>query len=440
MKIHQITEASTPNSVDIKPGILDPKGNKIFNVVDQNGKILKSFTGASAEADANAHRDKLTKQIADKRAKIKAPPAPGTPTRDQLSKGQQRKLARTGKLNYKGKTYTTKQIAKATVQAKNLSKVKTPDLDNTRDSGTKKTDAKGLFQKLKNKMPEKLINWMRTHLSRLFGATVAGWVLKSFAISGIVSLYNSYFDEIYTLVEAKENGAKDDVLKGIAKKMGSIRSKLIEETTNLMIGSIGMAFGTGGVLVGGMVVGAVATFFTGGAAAPPSILWGIFVGAVAAYGAYEGAMMVCKMESAGKLIGLDVSIYDYTKNKLGTTWLTPDMLADTLREVGAEQTFIKYVIGLTTNPLMQWSSPGAIPGINSGFSIGGAVSAPLGAVKDMIDHKDHSDLNRIMELSGVVQETKLKKIKLDDLPDELKKLAIIGAKTIQKANKEKKST
>jgi hypothetical protein len=400
MKVHHITEApkveptfnKLPKSVDIKPGVLDAKGNKGFNVVDQDGKVIKRFSGASAEADANVHRDKIKKQIKN---------AFGSQPRNQI----------------------------------------VPDpKDDTKDKSKKSKGIKGLFEKAKGAVPEKLINWMRKHLSRLFGATVAGWVLKGFAISGIVSLYNSYFDEIYTLVEAKENGANDDVLKGIAKKMGSIRSKLIEETTNLMVGSIGMAFGTGGVLVGGMVVGAVATFFTGGAAAPPSILWGIFVGAVAAYGAYEGAMQVCKMESAGKLIGLDVSIYDYTKNKLGTTWLTPDMLADTLREVGAEQTFIKYVIGLTTNPLMQFSSPGAIPGINSGFSIGGAVSAPLGAVKDMIDHKDHSDLNRIMELSGVVQETKLKKIKLDDLPDELKKLAIIGAKTIQKANKEKKST
>jgi len=402
MKVHHITEApkpkveptfnKLPKSVDIKPGVLDAKGNKGFNVVDQDGKVIKRFSGASAEADANVHRDKIKKQIKN---------AFGSQPRNQIVPGPK---------------------------------------DDTKDKSKKSKGIKGLFEKAKGAVPEKLINWMRKHLSRLFGATVAGWVLKGFAISGIVSLYNSYFDEIYTLVEAKENGAKDDVLKGIAKKMGSIRSKLIEETTNLMIGSIGMAFGTGGVLVGGMVVGAVATFFTGGAAAPPSILWGIFVGAVAAYGAYEGAMQVCKMESAGKLIGLDVSIYDYTKNKLGTTWLTPDMLADTLREVGAEQTFIKYVIGLTTNPLMQFSSPGAIPGINSGFSIGGAVSAPLGIAKDMIDHKDHSDLNRIMELSGVVQETKLKKIKLDDLPDELKKLAIIGAKTIQKANKEKKST
>ena len=289
---------------------------------------------------------------------------------------------------------------------------------------------KSLFKKVKDKIPQKLTNWMRKHVSRILGSTAAGWVMKVWAISGIIDLYNSYFDEIYTLVEANQSGASEGKLKSIHKKMGEIRKQLIDETADLMVGSIGLAFGTTGMLVGGIVVGAVATFFTGGAAAPPSIAWNIFVGAIAAYGAYEGAMMVCKMESVGKMLQLEVSIYDYTINKLGTTWLTPDMLVQTMREVGAEQNFIDYVGGLHTNPLMQFSSPGAVPGWNSG---------PI-RIGDLIDHKDHSEMNRIIELSGVVQETKLKKIKLDDLPDELKKLAIIGAKTIQKANKENKST
>jgi len=73
MKVHHITEApepkveptfnKLPKSVDIKPGILDSKGNKTFSVVDQDGKVIKRFSGPSAEADANTHRDKIKKQI-----------------------------------------------------------------------------------------------------------------------------------------------------------------------------------------------------------------------------------------------------------------------------------------------------------------------------------------------------------------------------------------
>lgn len=96
MKIHQITEAprvepklslsgnpradiarikgikldpkvnvakNLPTSVDIKPGMLDKAGNKGFNVVDQDGKVIKRFTGPNAEADANTHRDNIKSKI-----------------------------------------------------------------------------------------------------------------------------------------------------------------------------------------------------------------------------------------------------------------------------------------------------------------------------------------------------------------------------------------
>ena len=128
MKVHHITEApriepkiggigtrtapsgpklssgsgpSLPKSVDIKAGILDPKGNKIFNVVDQNGKVLKRFTGPSAEADANTHRDNLKKQIkaaksvktssqpkltGDPKADLKADPKPETDSKKPKAK------------------------------------------------------------------------------------------------------------------------------------------------------------------------------------------------------------------------------------------------------------------------------------------------------------------------------------------------------------------
>ena len=100
MKVHHITEApriepnigsssgsaSLPKSVDIKPGILDSKGNKTFNVVDQDGKVLKRFSGASAEADANIHSDKLKKQIKaekpKKQIKAEKPKLTGDPKKD----------------------------------------------------------------------------------------------------------------------------------------------------------------------------------------------------------------------------------------------------------------------------------------------------------------------------------------------------------------------
>ena len=73
MKVHHITEApepkveptfnKLPKSVDIKPGILDLKGNKTFSVVDQDGKVIKRFSGPSAEADANRWANDIVTKI-----------------------------------------------------------------------------------------------------------------------------------------------------------------------------------------------------------------------------------------------------------------------------------------------------------------------------------------------------------------------------------------
>jgi len=390
MKVHQITEAprveptftkSLPTSVDIKSGVIgaDLK-NKQWNVVDQDGKVLQRFSGANAQGDAEGARDKIRNQI-----KANTPPA------------------------------------------------------NTKDgTGSEKKEAKGVIDKIKKSGPQ-ITKWMKRHLSRIFGSSVAGIVIKSFEISGIVSLYNSYFDEIYSLIESKAANASNDVIMGHSQNMKRIRAELVKNTTDLMIGAIGMAFGSTSVLVSIAVVGAAASFFTAGALLPGGVLVNIFVGAVAAFGAYEGTLKVCQMKSAGAILGLDVSIYDYTQNKLSTTWLTPANLQQVMIDNKASQSFAKYVAALHTNPLTIQASPLAVSGVNFGPALSSPIKAVANTVKGVVDHKDQNDLNRIVELSGVIQE-KQSEIKIDSLPDELKKLAMLGAKTVKKTSKENKST
>jgi len=157
-------------------------------------------------------------------------------------------------------------------------------------------------------------------------------------------------------------------------------------------------------------------------------------------------LWVCQQKSIGELIGIDVSMYDWLKNETSTSFLSPKNLMKLMDSMGgekAEMDAYTFVIGLmgSPDPRINYMSPTSMPGVNSGYNITAApVNAIINKVVDVIDHNDHSDLNRIIELSGVVQETKSKKIKVNDLPDELKKLAMLGAKTIQKANKENKST
>jgi len=409
MKVYQITEAprvepflpkTLPTSVDIKPTLIgaDLK-NKQWNVVDQDGKVLQRFSGANAQGDAEGARDKLRNQI-----KANVPPA-NTKTEPSATKGGD-----------------------------------DPDKDK------KKGRIKKWLESLKKDFPTHTKNWMKTHMSRLLGSTVAGWMLKGYEISGIVSLYNLWFDEINSAVESTENNASQDVMKMHQKNLKRIRAQVVEKTTDLMVGSIAMTFGTSGAIVLGMFAGTAMSIMSGGALATPGILVNIFFGAMAAMGAYAGALWVCQQKSIGELIGIDVSMYDWLKNETSTSFLSPKNLMKLMDSKGgekAEMDAYTFVIGLmgSPDPRINYMSPTSMPGVNSGYNITAApVNAIINKVVDVIDHNDHSDLNRIIELSGVVQETKSKKIKVNDLPDELKKLAMLGAKTIQKANKENKST
>ena len=70
VKTPSVKTPSLPSSVDINPGLL-VNGYKTFNVVDQDGNVIKRFSGPSAEANANTHRDELKKTIEKEKTKVK---------------------------------------------------------------------------------------------------------------------------------------------------------------------------------------------------------------------------------------------------------------------------------------------------------------------------------------------------------------------------------
>jgi len=66
MFVREILEVDAVNTsnqkFDLKPsGVLDPKGNKIYNVVDSDGKTVKQFKGPNAAGEAEQFRDKQNK-------------------------------------------------------------------------------------------------------------------------------------------------------------------------------------------------------------------------------------------------------------------------------------------------------------------------------------------------------------------------------------------
>ena len=132
---------SNITSVEIQQSsIKGADGKPLFKVVDQNGKVL--FTGS--EADANTNLDKLRKNIPVNAPTIDNKPIAtnpndkppftagsrlGTPTSDQLTNSEKRKLARTGrisrKVNGKNEIFTSSNIA----DADKIAKIKVPPFD-----------------------------------------------------------------------------------------------------------------------------------------------------------------------------------------------------------------------------------------------------------------------------------------------------------------------
>jgi hypothetical protein len=158
MKIFEVVEIQ--EALDIK------RVGDVWRIIDTSTGDFASeiiFTSAgdaeqardSMKAKAPATTDPETDPDTKKDKKIKPGVRPGTPTRGMLSKGQLRKLSKTGKINYKGKVYTTKQVMAATAQAKRLAKVKTDieiDKKDT-DTGTQ-SDSKT------KKRFKRVLNWL----------------------------------------------------------------------------------------------------------------------------------------------------------------------------------------------------------------------------------------------------------------------------------------
>ena len=122
---------------------------------------------------------------------------------------------------------------------------------------------------------------------------LGGWAGKiaitAWDVSGVVSAHNEYFDVLQKQYKDKKSGAPVRTLMENGNKLKYIREeKIVKPMVELTFGSIGMFIAAGGIGIaaGGLVAG----FFTGG------IGWilTLLAGAAAAYGGYEGGIMIAK--------------------------------------------------------------------------------------------------------------------------------------------------
>ena len=435
-----LTTPSNITSVEIqKSPISGADGKPLFKVVDQNGKVL--FTGS--EADANTKLDKLRKTIpvnapsAIKPAGPNTPPLEvgvrnGTPTSDQLTKSEKRKLARTGRISRQGMTFTAQNIAAADAE---LAKIKVPPFDTDGKPSNTPTpeEAKSKLGKLKNWVKDgiagKILKALANVGKGLLGGAVVNIVLKSIDIVTVVSAHNAYFTELEKFGDANTDAEK----KEIVNNLKDIRqNQIIEPTTELFFGALGMALlGSVGAVAAVSLLGIFASGVTGGT----SLLLTLFAGGVAMYGAYEGGIFAAKTIPMPGGEG-DETIYKFFRTKFDEVWLTPGHLRDLAAE-GVDINFGTYVYGLMLNPMQTHTSPLSIPSPTGAYGLVKKLIPKLTPTESIAETADDQEEDDTASVADNIA-PKLKKAVLAD--PKLKQLYILGKAEIKKAVRDQEKT
>ncbi len=306
-----------------------------------------------------------------------------------------------------GKTDTKQKM-------KNVTPLKTTDVDKTdyqkdMDKANKKTDMPepkkdmGLLKKLWKSKATKII--MGT-IKGFLGGWAGKIAITAWDVSGVVGAHNEYFDVLQKQYDDKKSGAPVRTLMENGNKLKYIREeKIVKPMVELTFGSIGMFIAAGGL---GMAAGGlVAGFFTGG------IGWilTLLAGAAAAYGGYEGGIMIAKE------LGWYEALYTRWMNP-ENGYLTSKYLAREYEEFG-DLTF--------------WTTLMAISRVNPAVN---PLQAPLidprdvgGVVKDKID--------AIIKEETVISADSSKDQVIDMLKSD-KKLAKLFQKGKQELKKQRK--
>ena len=323
---------------------------------DTSKKQIKPTKNAptTTNTDIVAKRDADVKNLKNPPGKDLKPYPLSTPTQDELTKGERRKLARTGKIQRSGQTYTRKQIDAATKdlggKKSRLAKLG-KDLKGVRSTGDAQKVAKHYWDTTEN---------TRKMLSRWFGNRLARQFVTFLNIAALEDALDAYLRVVVEEIDKgktveERNKIRDGIIKNKNKPVISAQLDVIE-------------------IFSKTIVQAIAIMIAGGYGIKVTLAWlatiGLttgFVGWLAAVIA-GGAMIWGGSELLMKIFD-GIGLQDMIERQL-MPYLTPERLnnwgniADTIQDVvatvagGAVATVVDLpvaaVTGLTGNPV----SPG----------------------------------------------------------------------------------
>jgi len=237
----------------------------------------------------------------------------GTPTKDLLRTGQLRQLARTGKVTYKGKTFTKNQVLSAT-SAKKKAKI----------SAKGNQSNLGKLRSMAGDMAKKTLKY--------FTYPGLGAAINTFwNAAQLEDIFDAYLREIQRHAKSlPDDKARNDFRKyfvngqgKLPREVGAAYLRCVEQIVDFVL-EFFIALAVGGVVLWKLV--AIASVFAG-PGAPIFWLVSLMVGAAATLG---GTIII---EKAIDAVGIKDSLEDWAADVL----LTPKFVAAAAAKVDAEQ-------------------------------------------------------------------------------------------------------
>ena len=237
----------------------------------------------------------------------------GTPSKDLLRTGQLRQLARTGKVTYKGKSYTKNQVLSAT-SAKKKAAI----------SAKKNQSGLGKMRGMASDMAKKTLKY--------FTYPGLGAAINTFwNAAQLEDIFDAYLREIQRHAKSlPDDAARNDFKKyfvngqgKLPREVGKAWRRCVEQIVDFVL-EFFIALAVGGVVL--WKLAAIASVFAG-PGAPIFWLVSLIVGAAATLG---GTIII---EKAIDAVGIKDSLEDWAADVL----LTPKFVAAAAKKVDAEQ-------------------------------------------------------------------------------------------------------
>ena len=346
-----------------------------------------SRTRPDGRIEPTLSRDRSPSPDAAPNRELRADPHPDTPTTNSLTASERRRLARTGSVTRRGRTFTRSDIARMDAETARLRGGPTipgetrPDAPQARptDPETPKNPPKVPG----NSILGRIGRW----LTRIFGSQLANAIQTAINLSSLEDTLDAYWRAIADYSDTlDQNGKRQlsqqlraDSIQGLPQPLVSAYVDVVERVTETIVeGIVGAIMGVIGFAGAAQLLAAIGVS-TGGIGLVAAILAG---GAVA----FFGTQIIYNILD-------EVGVNDWIEREIGSNFFTPGMITG---------------MSLAADGMQEWLG-GLLDIADDAWLTGWAV--PSGdLVRDSIEYLEADEEEETAEIDNAAAEENLKRL------------------------------